>query len=70
MGQSVNMDTIVNSATTVEIGAEIYTASLLAVEVDSDAERAYLAMLAARLQLPPGLVQAIEQQVQAQKQAV
>ena len=70
MGQSVDMDTIVNSATTVEIGAEIYTASLLAVEVDSDAERSYLAMLAARLQLPPGLVQAIEQQVQAQKQAV
>ena len=70
MGQSVDMDTIVNSATTVEIGAEIYTASLLAVEVDSDAERAYLAMLAARLQLPPGLVQAIEQQVQAQKPAV
>lgn len=69
MGRSVDMDTIVNSATTVEIGAEIYTASLLAVEVDSDAERAYLAMLAARLQLPPGLVQAIEQQVQAQKQA-
>jgi len=70
MGQSVDMDTIVNSATTVEIGAEIYTASLLAVEVDSAAEHAYLAMLAARLQLPPGLVQAIEQQVQSQKQAV
>lgn len=69
MGQPVDMDAIVNSATSVEIAAEIYAASLLAVEVDSPAEKAYLAMLSARMQLPPGLVQEIEQQVQLQKQA-
>ncbi len=36
--------------------AEIYTASLLAVDPDAPAEKGYLAMLAARLNLDPGLV--------------
>ena len=67
MGHPVDMDTIVNSATSPEIAAEIYTASLLAVDVDSAAEKGYLAMLAARLRLPSELVVEIEQQVAAQK---
>ncbi|MDO8881643.1 MAG: DUF533 domain-containing protein [Pseudotabrizicola sp.] len=36
--------------------AEIYAASLLAVDSDGAAEKGYLAMLAARLKLDPGLV--------------
>ncbi len=68
MGHPVDMDAIVNSATTPEIAAEIYTASLLAVEVDSAAEKAYLAMLAARLRLPAELIAEIEQQVASQKE--
>ncbi len=67
MGHPVDMDAIVNSATTPEIAAEIYAASLLAVEVDSAAEKAYLAMLAARLRLPAELIAEIEQQVASQK---
>lgn len=67
MSQPVDMDTIVNSATSPEIAAEIYIASLLAVEVDTAAEKGYLAMLAARLKLPPALVTEIEQQVEAQR---
>jgi uncharacterized membrane protein YebE (DUF533 family) len=67
MGHPVDMDAIVNSATSPEIAAEIYTVSLLAVEVDSAAEKAYLAMLAARLGLPAQLVIEIERQVEAQK---
>ena len=39
-----------------EEAAEIYTASLLAVDPDGAAEKGYLAMLAARLGLEPGLV--------------
>jgi uncharacterized membrane protein YebE (DUF533 family) len=42
-------------------------ASLLAVEVDNAAEKAYLAMLAARLQLPPELITELEHQVETQK---
>jgi uncharacterized membrane protein YebE (DUF533 family) len=61
------MDAIVNSADSPEIAAEIYAASLLAVEVDSAAERAYLGMLAARLGLPAQLVEELERQVEAQK---
>ncbi|MBW9263721.1 MAG: tellurite resistance TerB family protein [Candidatus Thiodiazotropha sp. (ex. Lucinisca nassula)] len=67
MGQPVDVDAIVNSATSMEVAAEIYAASLLAIEVDSSAERAYLSMLAMRLQLPPELVKEIEQQVDSQK---
>lgn len=67
MGHPVDMDAIVNSASSPEIAAEIYTASLLAVDVDTAAEKGYLAMLAARLRLPSDLVVEIERQVVAQK---
>ena len=40
------------------------------VDVDNSAEKAYLAMLAARLQLPPALVTELEAQVEAQKVSV
>ena len=69
MNQSIDMDAIVKSATSPEIAAEIYTASLLTIDVDNAAERGYLAMLAARLQIPQPLVQEIEQLV-ANQQAV
>ncbi len=52
-----------------EVAAEIYTASLLAVQVDSPGERAYLAMLAARLRLPDELVTTIHDQVDQQRVA-
>ncbi len=67
MGHPVDMDAIVNSASSPETAAEIYTASLLAVDVDTAAEKGYLAMLAARLRLPSELVVEIERQVAAQK---
>ncbi len=67
MGQPIDMDAIVNSATSPEIAAEIYTASLLAVEVDTPAERGYLDMLAARLRLPSELVMELERQVEGQR---
>jgi uncharacterized membrane protein YebE (DUF533 family) len=60
------VDAIVNSATSPEVAAEIYIASLMAVDVDTPAEKSYLGMLAARLQLPPQLVTELELQVQAQ----
>ena len=40
-----------------EQAAEIYAASLLAIDPDGAAEKGYLAMLAARLNLAPGLVE-------------
>ncbi|MDT8854635.1 tellurite resistance TerB family protein [Paracoccaceae bacterium Fryx2] len=44
-------------ARTPEEAAEVYAASLLVVDPEAPAERGYLAMLAARLQLEPGLVE-------------
>jgi len=67
MGHPVDMDAIVNSADCPEVAAEIYIASLLAVEVDTAAETGYMAMLAARLRLPGELVVELENQVGAQK---
>lgn len=43
-------------ANTEEEAAEVYAASLLAVDPEGAAEKGYLAMLAARLKLDPGLV--------------
>jgi uncharacterized membrane protein YebE (DUF533 family) len=44
---------------------EIYVASLLAIEVDTPAERAYLSLLAARLGLDEPLVAELHEQVEA-----
>ncbi len=70
MGQPVDMDTIIASATSPEIAAEIYVASLLAVDVDTVAEKSYLAMLAARLNLAPELVAEMHRQVEAQQNSL
>jgi uncharacterized membrane protein YebE (DUF533 family) len=43
-----------------EEAAEIYAASLLVVDPEAPAERGYLAMLAARLKLDPGLVEHLQ----------
>jgi len=66
MGRPVDMDTIVNSADSPEVAAEIYLASLLAIDVDTAAEKSYLSMLAARLNLPPELVTELNRQVETQ----
>ena len=69
MGRPVDMDAIVNSAGCLETAAEIYLASILAVDIDTPAEKSYLAMLAARLGLPPDLVTELHRQVEAQRTA-
>ena len=47
IGKPVDMDAIVKSATRAQIAAEIYIASLMAIDVDTAAEKSYLVMLAA-----------------------
>ena len=53
----LDIDTVAKGAACPEQAAEIYAASLLVVDPNGAAERGYLAMLAARLNLDPGLVQ-------------
>jgi uncharacterized membrane protein YebE (DUF533 family) len=62
----VSLDDVVASATTQQRAIELYTASRLAIEPDSAAERGYLALLAARLGLEDELVASIEREVAAQ----
>jgi len=52
----LDVNAVVAGADTPEHAAEIYAASLVAIDADTAAEKAYLQMLAARLELDPGLV--------------
>lgn len=52
----LDINAVIAGADTPEHAAEIYAASLVAIEADTAAEKAYLQMLAARLDLAPELV--------------
>lgn len=53
MRQPLDMDGLVAQVGDPELAAEVYAVSLLAIEVDTPAERAYLQRLATRLGLAP-----------------
>lgn len=61
----LDIEAVAGAAETPEEAAEIYTASLLAIDIDNAAERGYLAMLAARLKLDDALVGHLQQTVAA-----
>ncbi len=63
----VDLDAIVGAATTEAQRVELYTASRLAIEPETRAERGYLDMLAGRLKLPDALVDHIEATVSEAK---
>lgn len=56
LSRPVDMNALVDKATSPELAAEIYAASLVAIEADTPAEKAYLQLLATRLGLEPALV--------------
>ena len=58
----LDIDAVVAAAVTPELAVEIYAASVLAIDPDDPAEQAYLAMLASRLKLEPGLRAAVEKE--------
>jgi uncharacterized membrane protein YebE (DUF533 family) len=67
LSNPVDLDGIVAAAKTEEERVELYTASRLAIEPDSRAERGYLDLLAGRLGLADALVDHIEATVSAAK---
>ena len=67
LANPVDLDAIIAAATTEEQRVELYTASRLAIEPESRAERGYLDLLAGRLGLADGLVDHIEATVSAAK---
>ena len=66
----LDLDTLVASAKTEAQKIELYTASRLAIDPDTRAERGYLDLLAGRLGLPDQLVDHIETTVSAMKAPV
>lgn len=58
-----DLDTLVAAAKTDAQKVELYTASRLAIDPDSRAERGYLDLLAGRLQLPDALIEHVEETV-------
>jgi uncharacterized membrane protein YebE (DUF533 family) len=61
LGRPLDLDAFVADIPSPEVAAEVYAASLLAVEVDTAAERDYLARLAQRTGLQPAVDQYIHQ---------
>jgi len=61
----LDVDAVAKAARSPEEAAEIYAASLLAVDVDNPAERGYLGMLAARLNLDEKLVAHLHATIEA-----
>lgn len=59
----VDIERIARGVVSKEEAVEVYAASLIAIRADTDAERQYLAALAARLGLEAGLVASIERAV-------
>jgi uncharacterized membrane protein YebE (DUF533 family) len=66
LSRPVDLDAIVGAATTPELAAEIYTASLMAIDVSNPSESAYLQLLASRLGLEPALVAELQRTVAEQ----
>jgi uncharacterized membrane protein YebE (DUF533 family) len=63
LSRPVDVDSLVAAAKTPELAAEVYTASLMAIEVSNPAESAYLQLLSSRLKLEPGLVAELQKAV-------
>ena len=61
MGKPLDLDGIIRDVRDQEVGAQVYAASLLSIEVDTAAEQDYLRRLAAGLQLDPEAVARIHQ---------
>jgi uncharacterized membrane protein YebE (DUF533 family) len=61
MYRPLDLDAFVAEIRSPEVAAQVYAASLLTIEVDTDAERNYLQQLAQRTGLQPASVQHIHQ---------
>lgn len=61
----LDLEPIVREATQPEVATEVYAASVLAIDPDHPAEKAYLQMLAARLGLEDALVEEIHRTAEA-----
>ncbi|WP_295407804.1 tellurite resistance TerB family protein [uncultured Thiocystis sp.] len=61
MNRSIDLGALARSVPNQQVAAQLYTASLMAITVDTDAERRYLAELANTLKLEPQVVAYLHQ---------
>jgi uncharacterized membrane protein YebE (DUF533 family) len=65
MARPLDVNSVVADATTPELAASLYAASLVAINLDGAPEKAYLAELATRLKLDAGLVSTLHTEAMA-----
>jgi uncharacterized membrane protein YebE (DUF533 family) len=65
VGKPFDLERIAAEVHDPQTAVEVYVGSILAIEIDTQAEAQYIRQLADRLGLPPQVVQAIHQQVGA-----
>jgi uncharacterized membrane protein YebE (DUF533 family) len=65
LAKPLDVNAVVADATTPELAASLYAASLVAINLEGTAEKAYLADLATRLKLEPGLVSSLRAEAMA-----
>ncbi len=63
ISQPISMDALVAQVTRADLAEQVYLASMLAVQVDSEAEKGYLKQLAGRLGLAPETISKLEAQL-------
>src|SRR3546814_14200049 len=69
MTKPADVEGLVAAIPSREVGAQVYAAALMAISVDTDAERAYLARLAQGAGLRAGPVRSLSEMVWAQTMA-
>jgi uncharacterized membrane protein YebE (DUF533 family) len=65
MARPLDIERLISQVHDPALAAEVYAASLLAIDPETPAEKAYLAMLAARLNLDPGMIRELESRLDA-----
>lgn len=63
LAKPLNIEDVAKHATTPEVAAQLYTASVIIVDQQNEQERNYLAMLAQRMSVPQGFIDQLNQQL-------
>lgn len=64
LSQPVDIESLVAEVDSPHMATEVYTASLFAIDVDTQGEQTYMSQLANRLRLPPSLVQQLHESLE------
>jgi uncharacterized membrane protein YebE (DUF533 family) len=63
LAKPLNVEDVAKHATTPEVAAQLYTASVIIVDQQNEQERGYLAMLAQRMNVPAGFIDQLNREL-------